>query len=365
MFLQYLPPFLIAFLGSVILTPVVIFSANRLNILDRPNSERKIHTKPIPLAGGVSVFLSFALTTMLYVFALNTELFGRGYVEKQDVIGILLAGMLLIIGGVLDDRYNLSWNKQIVFSVFAVLVILGFGVNISTITNPLGGLVRLDQIAISLFEINGNVVSFLLLADVLTFLWLLGMMYTTKLLDGMDGLVTGLTVIASILLFFVSLRSDLMQYDTALLAIILCGSALGFLIFNWHPAKIFLGEGGSLFCGFMLGVISIIAGGKISTALLVMGIPILDVLWIIMRRSLVERKSPFRHPDKKHLHFRLLDAGLTQRKVVLLYYFFALAFGSSIFFIQGKQKLVALLILFLVMVMMALLLVFKYNRKSK
>src|SRR3989338_2221816 len=364
MLIQYFPPFVIAFLVSVVITPLITYLAKRYRVLDIPNDPRKIHHKPIPLAGGMAVFLSFAFTTILYVFFLDTELFGNGYIHDRQIIGILIAGVLLIIGGVLDDKYHLSWKKQILFALLASFIILGFEIGISTITNPFGGYLYLNQVTLTVFRVGASVFTIVLLAEIFTFLWLMGMMNTTKLLDGIDGLVTGITVIASLFLFFVSLKSDLMQYDTALISLILCGATLGFLVFNWHPAKIFLGEGGALFCGFMLGVISVIAGGKISTALLVMGIPILDVVWIIFRRWIVENKSPFRSPDKKHLHFRLIDAGLSQRKVALLYYFFALAFGASVFFIQGKQKIIALLILVMVMVIMALLLVFKYNKKG-
>ena len=125
-------------------------------------------------------------------------------------------------------------------------------------------------------------------------------------------------------------------------------TALGFLIFNWHPAKIFLGEGGSLLLGYILGVLAIISGGKIAIALLIMGIPILDVFWTILRR-LINKQNPFKSADKKHLHHRLLDLGLGQRGTVLLFYFLALSFGLSGLFLQSRGKFLALILLVVIM----------------
>jgi len=190
----------------------------------------------------------------------------------------------------------------------------------------------------------------------------MGMMYTTKFLDGLDGLVSGVAVIGSIILFLVSLFWDVPLSGTSILCLILGGSSLGFLIWNFHPAKIFLGEGGSTFLGFMLGVLAIISGAKIATALLVMGLPILDVIWVIVRRIFREKKSPFL-ADKKHLHFRLLDAGLNQRQVVLLLYLLTLLFGATAIFQQTFGKLIALGILVIVMLGLAWWVIYRYKQK--
>ena len=129
------------------------------------------------------------------------------------------------------------------------------------------------------------------------------MMYTTKLLDGVDGLVSGLGVIGGFVIFLFTATTNYFQPDIALASAIFGGASLGFLIFNWHPAKIFLGEGGSLLIGYILGVLAIISGGKIAIALLILGIPILDVLWTIIRR-LLKKQNPFKFSDKLHLHHR-------------------------------------------------------------
>jgi len=187
------------------------------------------------------------------------------------------------------------------------------------------------------------------------------MIYTTKFLDGLDGLVSGVTVIGSIILFCVSLFWDVDQSGTSVLCLILAGSTLGFLLFNFYPARIFLGEGGSTFLGFMLGVLAIISGAKIATALLIMGIPILDVVWVIIRRLFNERHSAFLG-DKKHLHFRLLDIGLNQRQVVLLLYLLTLIFGSIALFQDTIGKIVAFIVLIIVMLALASFVVIRYKK---
>ena len=146
-----------------------------------------------------------------------------------------------------------------------------------------------------------------------------------------------------------------------MLAIIAAGSIAGFLFFNWHPAKIFLGEGGSTFIGFILGILAIIAGGKVATAFLVMGIPIFDVLWVIARR-IGSRVSPFR-ADRGHLHFRLLDIGLSQRQTVLVFTLLSAIFGGVAVILQSLGKLLALLVLAIVMLILGIAVVSLNKRR--
>jgi predicted adenine nucleotide alpha hydrolase (AANH) superfamily ATPase len=187
-------------------------------------------------------------------------------------------------------------------------------------------------------------------------------MYTTKLLDGVDGLVSGVSGIGALIIFFFTLTTRYYQPDIAFASIALVGAIAGFLIFNWNPAKIFLGEGGSLLLGYILGVLAIISGGKIAIALLVMGIPVLDVAWTILRRVL-KGQNPFRFADRKHLHHRLLDLGLGQKKTVLIFYAFSLIFGLSGLFLQSRGKFLALLLL--LFIMLFIVIVFWYLDKKK
>ncbi|XOU94527.1 MAG: glycosyltransferase family 4 protein [Candidatus Kerfeldbacteria bacterium] len=362
--IDYIIPFFAAFILSLIFTYFVRKIAIAKQIVDKADetNERKIHKTNIPLLGGIAIFISVVLVVLIYTL-FSDRILG-GYVLPKYLWGMLIAGILLMLGGFLDDKYNLKPSKQIMWPILATLTVIGVGIGINYITNPFGGTINFDTIKIELFTIENIPYYFIVLADIFAFLWLMGMMYTTKFLDGLDGLVSGITTIGAFILFFLSLNSDVAQPETALLSIILAGATAGFLIWNFHPAKIFLGEGGSLFMGFMLGVLSIISGAKIATALLIMGIPILDVVWVIIRRVLIDKKSPFSSADKKHLHFRLLDVGLSHRQVVLLLYFISLSFGSVAIFMSGQEKFIALCLMVFVMILFVWFIIKRYrNRK--
>lgn len=360
--------YLIAFGISFLLTVVATIGVRRLalvyNIVDRPETapERKIQKTSTPLLGGLALYIGFILATLI-VATVSDRLIGDGMPWKY-IIGIAVGGAIIVFGGSLDDRFTLSAKQQIIWPLLAALVVVATGIGIDYITNPFGGSINLHQQDIAIITISQTVFELTLWADVFALLWLLGSMYTTKFLDGLDGLVSGITAIGSIFIFIVSLSPDVSQPGTALLAALLAGACVGFLIFNWHPAKIFLGEGGSVFLGFMLGVLSIIAGSKIATALLIIGIPALDVAWVIIRRLFFERRSPFA-ADRKHLHFRLLDAGLSHRKSVIFLWFLATVFGLAGLFVTGTQRALTLGILLGVMVLLAGSLVFVYHIKHQ
>ncbi len=361
LYTNYFFAFLAAFILAVIFTMVVKKIALRLNIVDYPDLPRKIHSQAIPLLGGVAIFLAFF--TVVFYFTYQTNLLVGQNIALKYIWAIFIGGILLMVGGVLDDKFNLKALKQIIWPILAIIVVIVGGIGITKVTNPFGGVFHLNQYQWILFWLAGLPYKVTLLADIFTLFWLIGMIYTAKLLDGLDGLTTGIGVIGAIIIFLLSTATKWWQPDTALLAIILAGACLGFLLFNWHPAKIFLGEGGALFIGFMLGILAIIAGGKIATALLIMGIPILDVVWVILRRLFWEKKDPFRTADRKHLHFRLLDIGLSHRQTVLVLYFISLLFGSLTLFLQSKGKLLALGILAMIMVILGAILVLLYKRK--
>lgn len=320
--LFYLQIFAITMLLAVGLTFLVLRLAKKLHITDRPDTERKFHQGNVPLLGGLAIFLGFFI--MLF--------FVRGRLLSGDLmpahwLGFFTGAGWLMLGGFLDDKYNLKPARQFIFPLLAVASVIAGGVGIEKITNPLGGYIYLGSFSAALIAV-----------------WLLGMMYTTKLLDGLDGLVSGLTAIGSLVIFLFTLTTKYYQPDIALAALILAAASLGFLIFNWHPARIFLGEGGSLFLGYALGVLAVISGGKIAIALLVMGIPILDVAWTIFRR-LMAGQNPFKIADRKHLHFRLMETGLTVRRSVVIYYGTAIIFGLCAVFLQSLGKALALIVL--------------------
>lgn len=335
--------FFSTFLLSLVLTPLVAILMRRLAVVDRPTQKRKIHKKNIPLGGGLAIALAFFISIFWALFRTHDIGFD---IEAKHIIGIFVAAVVLFIGGFLDDKYNFSPWKQICFPILASIIAIASGIGLESITSPTGGIWRLDVFTISLSGLG----SFIVLADMLVFFWLMGMMFTTKLLDGMDGLSTGIVTIGAIVVFFLSRQPKWFQPEVSLFAVIFIASCLGFLLWNSHPAKIFLGEGGSLFIGFILGVLAIISGSKIATTLLVMGVPMLDVLRVIALR--LGRKKSIFVGDSEHLHFRLLHSGLDQRQTVFLFYTIAFVFGMSTLFLQTNQKLIALLFLFILMLLL-------------
>lgn len=353
-----------AALISAGLTPLIAKIALRLGVVDDPAIQpaRRLHTMPVPLLGGVAIWVTIVAGIVAYGFVGNS--LNAGYIARRQLVGLLAGSTLLMIGGYLDDRYRLTPKRSIVFPILAVLVVIMSGVGVNFITNPLGGVWRIDGWKISLNVFSILPITFSVGSVCLTFAWLMGMMYTTKLLDGLDGLVSGITVIGAFTLAALSLTSAVHQPDTALLAALTAGAWLGFLVHNLAPARIFLGEGGALLAGYMIGTMAIIAGGKIATALLVIGVPALDVGWVIARRVLWERRS-FALPDRKHLHFRLLDVGLTIRQTVAVFWLSSAIFGLAAILLQSRGKLVALLILASLMALGGLSLVLISTKRQR
>ncbi|MBI2436984.1 MAG: undecaprenyl/decaprenyl-phosphate alpha-N-acetylglucosaminyl 1-phosphate transferase [Candidatus Magasanikbacteria bacterium] len=343
---MYLAYFLLTFTLSLLTTFGIILLMRRFDIVDKAKTAtRKIHKKPIPLGGGLAIFVS---TCVMVLIVLSSGGSFSHDIVPRNLLGLFIGGLILMIGGIIDDKYTLRAKHQIIFPILATLSIIGFGIGPHLVSSPFGGTFDLSQWQIHVDGL-GTLVVF---ADMLVFLWLMGMMFTTKFLDGLDGLVSGIVGIGALVIFFLSLQPEWYQPDVAMLAIIFAGAIFGFLVWNFHPAKIFLGEGGSLFTGFMLGVLAIVSGGKIATTLLVVAIPMLDVARVVIRR--IQKKKPIYIGDSEHLHFRLLASGLSQRQAVVLLYTISLLFGVSALFLQSKQKLIALIFLFVLMLLIGI-----------
>lgn len=325
---------------SATFTVIIRKVAFKYGIVDKPDKDRRFHQKDTPLLGGIAIFLSFFIA--LYFFR---EFLIAGNLNYSHWIGFFIGSFILMIGGFLDDKFKISPSVQIIFPLLASFSVVFGGVGIEKITNPFGGYLFLSAP----------------ISAIIIILWLLGMTYTTKLLDGVDGLVTGVASIGAFVIFLFTISTKYYQPDVGLAALVLFASSFGFLIFNFNPAKIFLGEGGSLFLGFALGVLAIISGGKIAIALLVMGMPIMDVFWTIIRR-LKEGRNPFKFSDRKHLHFRLLDLGLSQKQTVSIFYSFSLIFGLGALFLQSIGKV--FLLGFLVLIMFLIIAGFNHFDKK-
>ncbi len=348
---------------AAVLTPLVMFVARKWLAVDDPTiaPDRKRHTTTVPLLGGLAIIVSTWMTWA--VLMLLHRVVGVD-VPAKYIVGLTIAGGLIAIGGALDDRYHLTAKQQIWWVLAAVLVVTVSGIGVTFITNPFGGGLDLTTIQWTIFRWHDLPYHLTLWADLFTVVWLLGASYTTKILDGLDGLVSGLGVIGSLIVFLLTLRPEVNQSGVGLLALSLAGASAGFLIWNWHPAKVFLGESGSLYIGFMLGVLSIISGGKIAPALLILGLPILDLLWVIIQR-LRKRRPPFTSADRLHVHFRLLDAGLSVRQSVSLILALVALFGVSTLYVSGRQKLEVLGGLLVVMILLVWWVMYRIARRRK
>ncbi|MCI0474887.1 MAG: undecaprenyl/decaprenyl-phosphate alpha-N-acetylglucosaminyl 1-phosphate transferase, partial [Anaerolineales bacterium] len=247
--------------------------------------------------------------------------------EMPRLIGLFIGGALVFVVGVYDDHRELAPAPQLIAQIIAAIIVAASGVLIREVSNPFPG-------HFAPFETW--------FAFLFTLFWLVGMMNTINWLDGIDGLAAGVVVIAGFMLFAHTFH--LGQNSLALLALALLGSVLGFLLFNFFPAQIFMGSAGANVLGLTLGALSIIGGAKVGTALLVLGIPILDVAWQIIQRVRAG-KSPF-SADRGHLHHRLLDLGVPQRAIVFLYYVLSSTFGAlALILPNGIYKLIALVII--------------------
>lgn len=333
-------PAIVAFLVALGVTPAVRMLAWKAGVVDRPVGPRKLHGREVALLGGLAIYLALVAGI---IAALWDGSLPSLHVHAKFLVGIVTAATFLVFGGAIDDAKNISPVRQLLWPLLAVSAVIISGIGVTYVTNPFGGQIFLDRISWNVLWFDGLPYKLTLVADVFTVVWLMGMTYTTKLLDGMDGLVSGVTVIGGLVIAAVSLTRDVAQPDTAVLAFIIAGAFLGFFFFNASPAGIFLGEGGSTLAGFMLGLLAIISGGKIATALLVLGLPLVDAATVIIRRLISRR--PVSAGDRSHLHFRLQDLGFTPAQITLFYCFVAALFGTSTLILQGWEKVAALSVL--------------------
>ncbi|CAN5448293.1 MraY family glycosyltransferase [soil metagenome] len=299
--------FLLALALGYVLTPLAVRLAARLGAIDNPDAARRVHDRPIPRAGGVAVVTAFVVVGVgaTAVNAATGIVPGRGTILPVEMAVLFGGAAIAAVLGFLDDRYQLRARWQLMGQVGLALLAVAAGMTIPFVNNPLGGTIDLQSL-------GGSV------AVVVTVLWIVGMINSINFIDGLDGLSTGISLIAAVTLGVISLTIDLYQPEVALVCAVLAGSLAGFLRWNFFPARVFIGTTGVYAVGFALAVISVVGTAKVALALLVLGVPIIDTFWIIVRR-LIERQSPFT-PDRGHFHHRLLDLGLTHRGAVLVIY---------------------------------------------
>lgn len=295
----------------------------RLGLVDQPG-ERRVHKKAVPRGLGVAIFLAF-LTGIgfTYVFPVIR------HPEETERILLMVIGAAIIVGVMLvDDAISLGPVTKLLWQIIAsAVVILPY--------------LRSDDHGIVIGQVNipflGTVTFPVIVAVVLTFIWLVGMMNVMNWVDGLDGLAGSVTLVASAVLFIHTYwgPDNVPQYTISLLPLALAAAVVGFLPFNWHPAKVIMGDAGAMFLGFALGIISIIGGAKIATALLVLGLPLIDGLWVTLYR-LINGRSPLQ-ADMGHLHHRLLKAGYSQPQIVVAISGFSAVFGSLALLLPSRE----------------------------
>ena len=258
----------------------------------------------------------------------------------KHLIGILLGGFLITIIGVWDDVKNLNPYLRLVFGFLAASFVVGVGIGVPYISNPFlsGSVISLNQPQIPIF-IFGKLRTIWILADLMALFWIVGTMNFVNWSKGLDGQLPGIVIVAATIIGILSLRfvDDVTQWPVIVLASIVASSYLGLLLFNFYPQKIMPGYGGGALAGYFLAVLSILSGAKVATAILVLGIPMIDALYSIFRRIL-QGRSPF-WGDRGHLHHRLMDFGWGKRRVAIFYWLMSGLLGFLALNLNAKQKM--------------------------
>ncbi|NTW97363.1 MAG: undecaprenyl/decaprenyl-phosphate alpha-N-acetylglucosaminyl 1-phosphate transferase [Oscillochloris sp.] len=342
---------LTAFVVTILLIPPLIRLSVAEGWVAKPGP-RHIHRSPTPTVGGLAMFAGFVVALLLS-FGLERldPTLARSPFEHLR-LGLLLVGAALVaIISLLDDLFDLPALPRLAVHILAALIAVGpYLWDHALYPDALGAPTEARGIILTAFnfpfldQIPLHQIS-PWLAIGATIFWVVGMQNMVNWSDGLDGLASGVTLIAATILSVHTLQLSPPQYTVAMLPLALAGVCAGFLIFNFHPAKLFMGDVGAMTIGYILGLSAIIGGAKLATALLVMGVPLIDMAWLILSRTL--RGGSAAHAGRDHLHHRLLDMGLSQRQVVLCYYTLSAVFGviALLDFFTPLMKLAALLLL--------------------
>lgn len=329
--MAFLLVFAVAFGLSVFLAPLAARLGRRWGLVDVPG-ERRQHVGVLPRIGGIALYVSFLVAALLAAMLGRMLPAPEGPDPKEltRLAGILLGSTFMFAVGLYDDRRELKALPQFAAQLVASLIAVFTLVFIERVMNPFT-----DRLLIFPWWFTA----------VITIAWITGMINTVNFLDGLDGLAAGVAAILAAVLFIHMYREG--QYSVSLLPLALLGSTLGFLPHNFHPARVFMGSSGSFFLGYAVATLGIVAGARMATVLLVLAVPILDVGWLILVR--LRQRRAIGQGDRRHLHFRLVDLGLSQRQVVLLYCLLSASFGVLALVVSSRLfKFGALLVLGLV-----------------
>ncbi len=327
-------PFLLSLLFTGILTPLFIRINIFLKLIDDPKKHKHpamLHTKMLPRGGGLPYFLGILISALILLPI------------TPQTITIYIAGIIALVVGTIDDRMNAEGSDispyiRFLFNILCATIIVLGGTNSTFITNPLGGILHLNISVIPFFPIT--------VAQIIYIIWIVWVMNILNWSKGVDGQMPGIVSIAAIVIGILSLRFSLHDQNVIIdtkLSFMIAGASIGFLIYNFHPAKIFPGFG-TTSVYLLLAAVSILSSAKLATAILVMGVPIVDATFTIIRR-IYHKKSPFLH-DRLHLHHLLLKLGYSQRQIALFYWAISAILGLVALTLQSTNKLFALLMLF-------------------
>lgn len=314
LFAKLFLPMIIAFVISLFFTPIAIKIAHHVNAIDIPKDERRIHKKPIPLLGGLSIFLSVMVSLVIF-----------SEIETTKIVGIIVGSSIIVFMGFIDDIKPVPAKVKFLVQIICAFILVFSNIRITGLS--------------SILKVSETIVLDDFIGVVLTVFWIVGITNTLNLIDGVDGLSAGIASISSITIAYIAFINN--RYDMAIVTLMVAGGCLGFLPFNFNPAQIFMGDTGSLFLGYILAAISIEGTLKSATAItffapvLALGIPILDTSMAIVRRVL-RKQSPFA-PDKEHLHHKILNIGMGQRKTVLILYSINILFGIAVVFMMHQK----------------------------
>jgi UDP-GlcNAc:undecaprenyl-phosphate GlcNAc-1-phosphate transferase len=310
---------------AFVVTPVVRFAAIRLEMVDEPD-ERRVNVRPVARGGGVAIVAAFVPVCVAVLGFNNRDAVMAMPIalDGPQLIALLAGGVAAALLGLIDDLLQVRARWQLAGQVVIAVWAVALGITIPFVTNPIGADIQLTGVIAAAF----------------TVFWILGMINAINFIDGLDGLSSGIAFIAAVTIGVLSVEK-FGQPLIAILCFALAGALLGFLRWNFHPAVIFAGTSGTMFIGYTLALLSIVGTAKVAIALLVLGVPIIDTFWIIVRR-LVTGRAPF-SPDRGHLHHRLLDLGLSHRQAVLLIYAICVGLAVLAYALSGQGQLYAFL----------------------
>lgn len=282
---------------SYVATPGVKYFAHKVGAIDVPKDERRVHKKPIPRLGGLAIFLGFIFSVLIFVDI------------DEQIQGILLGTIVIVIVGVIDDIVSLKAWQKFLAQIFAALIAVYYGVVVEIISNP-NIFSDIDFIDLGVFSIP------------ITVLWIVAITNSVNLIDGLDGLAVGVSTIASFTMLIIAIM--VAEWNVAVILAALAGACIGFMPYNMNPAKIFMGDTGALLLGYLLSTLSVVALFKVYAIIsfvvpvLALAMPIFDTTFAFLRR-ISKGKNPMA-PDRGHLHHRLLDMGLNQKQAVFIIY---------------------------------------------